>query len=71
MLRCTNLQHRESQSQQQLSQEDSARTDGEEEVTNTSGSSYEELQIQIITDEFIYEDNGFIISCTKTVARHI
>ena len=67
MLRCTNLQLRESQ--QLPSQEDSASTDGEEEVTDISGSSNEELQIQIITDALICEDNGFIISCTKTVAH--
>ena len=51
MLRCANLQLRESQ--QQLSQEDSASTDGEEELTNTSGSR---------SDALIYEDNEFIIA---------
>ena len=69
VLRCTNLQFKESQ--QQSSQEDSfstdvvwccrpavrlrhqTSTDGKEEVTDASGSSNEELQIQIITDAFI------------------
>ena len=45
MLRCTNLQLRESQ--QQSSQEDSASVDGEEDVTDASGSSNEQLQTKI------------------------
>ena len=45
MLTCTNLQLRESL--QQPSQEDSAGVDGEEDMTDASGSSNEQLQTQI------------------------